>query len=73
MADYADAKPPCELARYPQRFFSFPCRPRVAHACLAASVGGMSLLGTFGTSQADAAMSAPGGRADEGRALFDFC
>jgi len=33
----------------------------------------MSPDGTFRTSQADAAMSAPGGRADEGRALFDFC
>jgi hypothetical protein len=29
-------------------------------------------IGTFRTSQADAAMSAPGGRADKGRALFDF-
>jgi hypothetical protein len=29
--------------------------------------------GTFRTSQADAAMSAPGGKADKGRALFDFC
>ena len=32
-----------------------------------------SVVGNFRTSQAVAAMSAPGGRADEGRALFDFC
>jgi len=34
---------------------------------------GMSLVGTFRTSEAEAAMSASGRRADEGRALFDFC